>query len=155
MIAWPANRKPSAAPFPTGDASTMRFFERLGELVGHLDDLPQRNQPAASECLERLALDVLHDDERAAVGVADLVDFADEGMIERGGGERLPPQTLARDLVVLAVGSEELDRDTPLETRVVCEKHLAHAAGAEGREETVAVCQEFHGSPKEEGKRKK
>jgi len=39
--------------------------------------------------MQRLARDVLHDDEEAAIGVADLEDLADEGMVERGGGERL------------------------------------------------------------------
>ena len=91
------------------------FLERLGELVGEVDDLADGQQIAAGGDLQRLALDVLHDDERAAVGVADLVDLADVRMVERRGGERFAPQALARDEVLFVVGMEPLDRDASFE----------------------------------------
>ena len=86
---------------------------------------------AAGGDLQRLALDVLHDDERAAVGVADLENLADERMVERRGGERFAPQALACDEVLFVVRMEPLDRDAPFELGVLGEKDLAHAAGAE------------------------
>ena len=49
-------------------------LERLGELVGDVDNLADGQQLATGGDLQRLALDVLHDDERAAVGVANLVE---------------------------------------------------------------------------------
>ena len=107
------------------------FLERLGELGGEVHDLADGQQLAAGGDLQRLALDVLHDDERAAVGVADLVDLADERMVKRRGGERFAPQALTRDEVLLVVRMEPLDRDAPFEPDVVGEKDLPHPAGAE------------------------
>ena len=121
------------------DAAAMGGVERLGQLVRDVDHLAHGQQRAARGGVQRLALDVLHHDEDAAVGVADLVDLADEGMIERGGGERLAPQPLARDGVRLGRGRQQLDGDAALEARVLGEKHLAHAAGAERREDAVAA----------------
>ncbi len=46
--------------------------------------------------LQRSSLEELHDDERPVVVSLDLVDGADVGMVQRGGGPRFPPKTLDR-----------------------------------------------------------
>ena len=127
------------------DAAAMRGVERLGQLVRDVDHLAHGQQRAARGGVQRLALDVLHHDEHAAVGVADLVDLADEGMIERGGGQRLAAQPLARHRVGLDRGRQHLHGDAALEPRVFGEKHLAHAAGAERREDAVAAGEQGFG----------
>jgi hypothetical protein len=53
----------------------------------------------AAACSVSPSTNSIHHDEHAAVGVADLVDLADEGMIERSGGQRLATETLPRDEV--------------------------------------------------------
>ena len=93
--------------------------------------------------MQRLALHVLHHDEHAAIGVADLVDLADERMIERGSGQRLATETRARDVVRLRRGRQQLHRDAALETCVFRKKHFAHAAGAERRQDAVATAQQI------------
>ena len=68
---------------------------------------------------------------RRRSGVADLVELADEEMIERGRREGLASQPLARDRIRLKIGRQQFDRDAALESRVLGEKHFPHAAGAE------------------------
>lgn len=77
------------------DATPMRFLERLDDLHRQLDHLPQRQQRLSGEDMQRLPLDVFHDDEEAAIGLADLVDLADEGVVERGRGQSLAAQSFA------------------------------------------------------------
>lgn len=58
--------------------------------------MADREEFATHGRVEGFTVHVLHDDEHAAVGVVDLVDLADERMIERRGGKRLTSQPLAR-----------------------------------------------------------
>ena len=55
--------------------------------------------PRSSRAAQRLALEQLHGDEDAPGVLADLVDLADVGMVDAGGGAGLAPQPLARGLV--------------------------------------------------------
>ena len=112
-------------------AAAMGFFQGLGQLGRHLDDLPHREERAPGDDVERLAFHIFHGDEQPALGVANFIHLADERMVERRGGQRLAPQPPPRDRVRLDLGRQQLDGDTPLEERVLCEKHLPHPAGAE------------------------
>jgi hypothetical protein len=103
---------------------------RQMEAVRNRDQLDRQQSTSGSD-KQRLALDVLHDDERAAVSVADLEDLADERMVERRGGQRFPAQALAGNEILFVVGMEPLDRHAPFEPEVVGQKNLAHPAGAE------------------------
>ena len=47
-------------------------------------------------CFERLPFHHLHRDERTPFVLADLVDRADVGMVQRRSGSRLPPEALQR-----------------------------------------------------------
>jgi len=89
--------------------------------------------------VQRLAGDVLHDDEEATRGVADLEDLADEGMVERGDGERLAAKALARDRVGRERRRQHFDGHVALERRVPREEHLAHATGPQQTEDVVSV----------------
>ncbi len=103
--------------------------------VSHLhDDLERlgRGQPLPLEPgRQRLPLDVLHDDEASVTVGADLVDGADVGMIERGGGARLAQERLAGLVVVQSPRGEQLDRDRAIQVEVVGQIDLAHAADAQ------------------------
>ena len=57
----------------------------------------------------------------------DFVHLADEWMIERGSGQRLTPETFARNRIVLCRRRKKFDRNAPLQPRVVCEKDFTHA----------------------------
>ena len=65
-------------------------------------------------------------------------------MIERRCGERLAPQPLARDGVVLAAGMKKLDGDAALQTGIVRKEDFTHPTGAKRRKDAVPSCEEIH-----------
>ena len=89
------------------------------------------------EAVERPALDVLHDDEVELVGLADVVDADDVGMVQGGGGAALAVEPLQGADVLDLVRREDLQRDLPLQTRMLREVDRAHAALAERAEQAV------------------
>ena len=62
--------------------------EAVGDLAAEADDLA-RGQRRAEALAEALALDQLHDQERVAVLVADVVDGDEIGVAQRRGRPRL------------------------------------------------------------------
>ena len=119
-------------------AATVGHIERRGDPIREVEGSPHAEGPAPQPRRQRLALDVLHGDEVAALLVdADLVDGADVRMIERRGGLGLVPQLLARFEVVAAGADQELDRHRPLQLGVMRQEHLAHAAGSEAVAELI------------------
>ena len=77
--------------------------------------------------LQRLALDVLHDQ----VIRADIIKLADVGMIQRRDGSGLAFKALAELFL------RELNGDDAAQARVAGLVHLPHAARADGREGLV------------------
>ncbi len=62
---------------------------------------------------------MLHDDARPAVELGELVNLADERMVERRRRLRFPLEPAPRHRVVLQFVRQELDRDLALELVVV------------------------------------
>ena len=90
---------------------------------------------------QRFPLVERHRDEEAAVaGLADVVDGADVGMIERGSGacfgEESSPRLFGAECVA---GSDELERDEAGEAWVLGLEDHAHAAAADLREYAVGL----------------
>ena len=83
------------------DLVLVRLLERLGDLGADQDHFAQPERLALDTHLKRLADDVLHRDTRSAVGFGDLVDLADERMVERCRRTRLPLESVARLRVML------------------------------------------------------
>ena len=86
---------------------------------------------------QALAVEVLHDDEDAAVFFADFVDRADIGMLERGSGLGLVNQPLPGLITTGPALGQHLDGHFPAECAVFREKDLSHPAGAELPEDSV------------------
>ena len=83
---------------------------------------------------ERLPLEQLHHDERLTAGVgilADLVDGADIGVIQRRGRARLAAQPLDCGRMITRLRRQHLDRHLPSERDVLGTEDEPHAAAAE------------------------
>ena len=81
--------------------------------------------------LQRQAVEELHDDEGAAVFLADVVDGADVGMVQRRRSLRLAPEALQSLRVLGHVFGQELERDETVEPGVLGLVHDAHSAAAQ------------------------
>ena len=106
---------------------------RLGRGLGADRPLPLQDLGPGA------ALDVLHDDEVAAVVDAGVVDLDDVGVDQFGDRQRLAPEAFDEALVVGEVLGEHLDRDRPLEDQVFGLVDVRHAARAEPVAELVAA----------------
>ena len=84
----------------------------------------------ADALLEGLALQQLHGNEEAAVGLADLIDSADIGMVQRRGGPGLTLKALQRERVFFQLSGQELQGDVAAEVDVLSFVHHAHATAA-------------------------
>ena len=78
-----------------------------------------------------------HRDERLTGVVADLVHRGDVGMIERTGGPRFAQQAGGRFWIMDRSRRQKLERDVPLEVRVLGQIHSAHTASADVAEDPV------------------
>ncbi len=81
--------------------------------------------------VEPFAFEEGHRDKRLALDLADLVDVADVGMIQRGGCFGLSPETGFAFLITEQVGRKELQSDGTFEVGVLRLVDNAHAALAE------------------------
>ena len=70
-------------------------------------------------------------DVRTSTFFADPVDGADVGMVERGRGRRLPPETLQCRYVAGKAIRQKLERYKPAQERVFCLVHYSHATDAD------------------------
>ena len=97
----------------------------------------------ADQFLERSALDVLHDDEVGALGLAAIEDRDDVRMRQTGGVGRLATEALDELLVVRVAPVQHLHRNAAAELLILGEVHVGHAPAAELPCDAVA--------PREEG----
>ena len=87
--------------------------------------------------VQRLTGDELHDDERPAVQIADVVDGHDIRMVEQGSQPGFAREPLGRDVVRRQLVGHELDGDEPAQPRIPRLVDLSHAAGSEGADDLV------------------
>ena len=95
---------------------------------------------AIEDLLERLAVDVLHDEVGHVVVPRDVEDADDVRVVERRGRAGLAEEPLERELLVLvAARHEHLDRDLAVQFQVLREVDRAHPAAAEHVLDDVAA----------------
>ena len=105
--------------------------ERIGDFDAQGENRFQFHGAGADQVLERDAVKKFHDQKGAAVFLADVVDRADVGMVERRGGLGLAAEALERLTVLRQIFRQELQRDEAAEARVFGFVNHAHAAAAE------------------------
>jgi hypothetical protein len=113
------------------DIAAVRGVERIDNLHGEVEQFLVRQRLAANPVLQRLALEQFHHDERLAVVLADLVNHADVGMIQRRRGARFAREALERRLVLRHFRGQELQGDGSAERHVLGFVHHAHTPAAE------------------------
>ena len=122
------------------DRSLVRALQRARDLDRVGGGLGDRQALAAPDALlERLALDVLEDDELGSVVLAGIDHGDDVGVVELGHRARLAPEALELVGVGGDLAVHQLDRDGPLEHRVEGAVDRRHAARADLGVEPVAT----------------
>ena len=122
------------------DAVAVREVEARGDLGRDPGRVHRREAALCPEDVaERLALDVLHDDEVRAVLLAVVVDADDVGVVEPRRVLRLAAEPLDEAGVARELGEEDLDRDLAVELPVARQEDVGHAAPRDRPLDLVAV----------------
>ena len=114
------------------DAAPVRSVERVRDLTCVLKGLGERQRAALQPSRQRLTFEVLHHEERQPLVLAYVIQRADMRVVDLRDRSGFAVESFAK----LAVGRQrlwkDLDRDRPIQPRVSCPIHFAHAAGANG-----------------------
>src|SRR5271155_201954 len=113
------------------DALRVRGIESVGNFDGEFQRFIFRQGLAGDAVLERLAVQELHDDERALVLFADFVDGADIRVIECGGGSGFALETFQRRPISGEIIGQEFQRYEALQFGVFRFIDYAHPATAQ------------------------
>ncbi len=98
-----------------------------------------RRKPFRDERVEAQSTNEFHHHEVRVPRRLELVDGDDVRMIQRGQDPRLLKEAAAAVLVGEPLGRQDLDCHFATQTCVDCPIHLAHAAGAERRQDFIAA----------------
>ena len=102
-------------------------------------DRVRRVQAAVFEAFSQVTpLDIAHGDEEELLGSPGLVDRDDVRMVDRRGQLRLVEEAVTERFVLGEAGSEQLERDLPLESQILGQVDDAHPAPAQQRFDPVA-----------------
>ena len=110
------------------DAFGMRRLEGLGDLDAEPDQFLDTDGTLGNPLLECRAVEILHDDARAAVLLADVMNGADVRMVQRGRGTRLLLEPAEGVRIPRDGLGQELERDEPVQADVFGLVHHAHSA---------------------------
>jgi hypothetical protein len=128
------------------DSLAVRGVERQRDLLPDLQQLRERQRASLQALGQRLPFQQLHHQVMELLlpwrslrgrGVADVVQRADVGMVQRGDGLRLALEALANLLVAGQHRGNQLDGDIAIQARIARAMDLPHAAGAERAEDLV------------------
>ena len=119
------------------DTRSVRRVEGRGNLDRDRERLVERHGPRLEPRCERLALEILHDEELEPVLLADVEEWADVRMAERRDRSGFAFEPLAELGVGREVSGKYLDRDDAIEPGVAGPVDFAHPAGAERRNDFI------------------
>ena len=119
------------------DSLAVRAVERIGDLDADVDDLVGLQGPGREPIPKRLSLHQLHDDERVALVLADVVDRADVRVIQCGGRARLELEPIHGVGIVREFVMDELQRNGTAEANVFGSVDDAHAAFAQSTDDSI------------------
>ena len=120
-------------------ALLVRRHERIGERDTQLDDA-RDGQPARCHMpVKPLTLDQLHRQEPNAVRILDRIERDDVRVVEAGDDAGFMFESRQAFRVRGHAGRQDLERDVTTEAAIPRPIHLAHAAGAERRDDVVST----------------
>ena len=119
------------------DAGVVSGVEGVGAVDADFEEAFEFERVRGDDVLERGAVEKFHGDEGAAVVFADVVDGADVGMVQRGGGTRFTFESFERLRVVGEIVGEKFESDEAAEARVFGFVDDAHSATAEFFDDAV------------------
>ena len=114
------------------DAAAVGFFEGVRDFDGDFYGFISGERLVCEASVERLAFEVLHDEEVDSILRADVVKDADVRMLQAGNGFGFAIETGAEFGVCAEMRRENFDGDDALETSVAGFVDFSHAAGAHG-----------------------
>ena len=119
------------------DALSVSGIEPIGNLNGDIEEPVKFKGLTADEVLERNAVEKFHDDVRFAVLLTNVMNGADVGMVEGGGGLRFPFEARKRLGVFGHVVGQEFERDAAMQAGVVRFINNPHTTAAESFDDPV------------------
>jgi len=114
------------------DAAAVGFFEGVRDFDGDFYGFISGERLVCEASVERLAFEVLHDEEVDSILRADVVKDADVRMLQAGNGFGFAIETGAEFSVGAEMRRENFDGNDALEASIAGFVDLAHAAGADG-----------------------
>jgi hypothetical protein len=119
------------------DAFAVGGVERVGNLDGEIEQVVQFHRAAGDGVLQSLAVEKFHRDEGFAVRFANIVNRADVGMVQGGGGLGFSLETREGLRIFRDVVWQEFQRDETVQADVLGFVHDAHASAAEAFQDAI------------------
>ncbi len=113
------------------DVFGVRSVERVGDFDCESQEVFDVHGAAVDAVLERLAIEKFHGDEGVAILLADIVNRADVGMVQCGGGLRFTLESRQSLWIAGDILRQKFQRDESLEARVFGLVNDTHASAAE------------------------
>ena len=120
-----------------GNPLSVGLVQGVGNRDSHLHGLAERQRATGDTRSERLALQVLHHQEVGVSLPADVEQRADVRMVQPGDGLRFALEALLHFEVLGKVRREHLDGHRAVQPGIGRLVYLAHAAGADRRNDLV------------------
>ena len=121
------------------DGAIMSSGKAVGELDGEGKEIGFRQRTWSKGGLERIARNVLHDEEIGVALSVEIVNGGDVGVIHLGEGACFVAKTVTCGFVGERSGREHLDRDIAVEPGIVGEVNNSHSAAADSLEDSVVA----------------
>jgi hypothetical protein len=121
------------------DTGTVRAIQGVRNLGTDPKHLARWKRPFRDSASKRLTLDQLHHEVVRVAFLPDVVEDTDVRMVQRGDGFRLAAKACALFGGDGAALRQDLDRYLTTQSRIAGAIHLAHAAGAEGRDNLIGA----------------
>ena len=121
------------------DASTMGFVQRVGDLNAVSKHFVDWQGTFFQSLRQRLAFEILHDDEVDAVLAAHVVEYANMRMVQARHRPRFLLEALAQATITGEMGRQDFDSHRTVEPRVLRLVDLPHTPRPDGGKDFVGA----------------